>query len=341
MSEVDTYYNTNSYIYSGLKDKLDPLIREILNEEKVSFQDVQSRIKTLSSFKEKMLKRNYMHPKQVNDLLGFRIICYVVKDVNRIENILQDNFSIRDREDKSIKLGTNIVGYRSLHLTASLSPQRCQLPEYSKYKLCEFEIQVVTILQHAWAEIEHDKVYKFKGNYPDEIKRRLKILSGTLEVCDNEFERITEEIKQYTNDIETQINNESLEIPISLESLRAFMTVKFQQVPTFYPQFGVDNGQDILEVLEWLNIRTLNDLDQRIRSDFADRLGRCPTPRRGINITRLITFILIINNTEEYFNRGWQNRFGEFDSYDYLIFKEFEIDTSKFPEEIRFDCSGM
>ena len=212
------YYISNIDTYLRLKNKLDPLIREILNEEKISFQDVQSRIKNLRSFKEKISKRNYTNPKQVKDLLGFRIVCYVVKDVNRIENIFYDNFSIKDREDKSKKLGTNIVGYRSLHLTASLSPQRCQLPEYSKYKSCEFEIQVVTILQHAWAEIEHDKVYKFKSNYPDEIKRRLTILSGTLEVCDNEFERITEEIKKYTNDIEAQIYNESFEIPINLES---------------------------------------------------------------------------------------------------------------------------
>jgi hypothetical protein len=94
-------------------------------------------------------------------------------------------------------------------------------------------------------------------------------------------------------------------------------------------------------VLEWLNIKTLGELNQRILSDFGERISKCPTPRHGINITRLITFILIIYNMEEYFNQGWRNRFDEFDSYDYLIFEEFGVDMSKFPEEIRFDCSGM
>jgi ppGpp synthetase/RelA/SpoT-type nucleotidyltranferase len=68
-------------------------------------------------------------------------------------------------EDKSRNLGTNRIGYRTIHLVVSLSNTRTILPEYSEFDDLKFEIQLRTILEHAWAEIEHDRNYKFKGSH--------------------------------------------------------------------------------------------------------------------------------------------------------------------------------
>lgn len=61
----------------------------------------------------------------------------------------------------------------------------------------------------------------------------------------------------------------------------------------------------------------------------------------GVNISRLINFILIINNASALFGQVWQNRFNEFDSYDHMIFEEYNIDMEEFLEEIVFDCHGL
>jgi len=76
-----------------------------------------------------------------------------------------------------------------------------KLPEYTACKDCVFEIQIRTILQHTWAEIEHDKNYKYSGVLPDEIERRLNLLSAVLESADNEFNTISQEIDNYTKSV--------------------------------------------------------------------------------------------------------------------------------------------
>ena len=119
------------------------------------------------------------------------------------------------------------------------------------------------------------------------------------------------------------------------------MTVKFKDLPTFKPQFGTLLANETIEVFEWLNFQSLKNFDEIIPSDFIQRIKKLSTPQRGINISRLVTIIFIFHNTEDFFNRGWRNRFYEFDSYDYLVFKELEIDMTNFPEKIDFDCRGM
>ena len=71
---------------------------------------------------------------------------------------LQDQFYIDEKNsvDKRKALGDREFGYLSLHRIAMVSPQRGKLIEYLRFKDEPFEIQIRSILQHAWAEIEHD-----------------------------------------------------------------------------------------------------------------------------------------------------------------------------------------
>lgn len=119
------------------------------------------------------------------------------------------------------------------------------------------------------------------------------------------------------------------------------MRIKFNEIPFFEPRFGLDMTQDILQELRALDINNLESLNTIIPSDFINRLIQLPTPQHGINISRLITHILIINDSSDYFGRAWQNRFNQFDSYDHLVFEEFKINMGDFPEEIVFDCKRI
>jgi ppGpp synthetase/RelA/SpoT-type nucleotidyltranferase len=79
-------------------------------------------------------------------------------------------------------------GYASIHYLVRLKVNRTDLSEYSRFKGLVAEIQVRTILQHAWAEIEHD--IQYKSAIPSSIRRRFMSLAGMLEIGDREFQAI-------------------------------------------------------------------------------------------------------------------------------------------------------
>lgn len=86
-----------------------------------------------------------------------------------MENIFEVNAA--GKENKLEKLGEDKVGYLSKHYIISMSEIRTDFPDYKKYKGLRFEIQVRTTLQHASAEIEHERNYKFAGELTTDIKR--------------------------------------------------------------------------------------------------------------------------------------------------------------------------
>ena len=78
----------------------------------------------------------------MTDFAGLRIVCYLLSEAEIVSGMVQDNFEVLKREDK-----TN--GYKSIHLDATLKQDRTLLPEYEQFVGLKFEIQVATIIQHA------------------------------------------------------------------------------------------------------------------------------------------------------------------------------------------------
>jgi putative GTP pyrophosphokinase len=104
-------------------------------------------------------------------------------------------------------------------------------------------------LQHAWAEIEHDRNYKFSGILPKGIQRRFNLLAGTLELVDNEFEQISEEIEKYSQEVSAKTKIGELNIPINSTSLTQYMTEKFEAVPLVGKTFA-DLSSQVIEELK-------------------------------------------------------------------------------------------
>ena len=53
------------------------------------------------------------------------------------------------------------------------------------------------MLDHAWAEIEHDLGYKARDTVPAAARRRLSRLAGLLEMADQEFVAIRRDLDEY------------------------------------------------------------------------------------------------------------------------------------------------
>ena len=64
------------------------------------------------------------------------------------------------------------------------------------------QVQVRTVLQHAWAEFEH--AIRYKGTIPEEhgpdLDRRFTLAAGLLELADREFSMIHDRLQATVSD---------------------------------------------------------------------------------------------------------------------------------------------
>jgi putative GTP pyrophosphokinase len=133
--------------------------------------------------------------KQLTDCIGVRVIAYYESDVDKMVDKLSNEFEI-DRKrsvDRRRALDLRSFGYRSVHLIARLKGFRASSAEYVELRERWFEIQVRSILEHAWAEIEHEVVYKSGIDYPADVLRRFGAIAGTLELMEKEFRTLRSE----------------------------------------------------------------------------------------------------------------------------------------------------
>ena len=137
-------------------------------------------------------KPKYEQPmEQINDLAGVRVITFVIHTVDTTCKCIEEEFDVLERVDHGATLlQQEKFGYQSVHYIVQLKSQRVSLSEYRRFKALKVEIQVRTILQHAWAEIEHDIGYKSSIVIPNAIRRRFAALGGMLEIADREFDSI-------------------------------------------------------------------------------------------------------------------------------------------------------
>ena len=160
----------------------------------------------------------------ITDLVGLRIITYFEDDIDKIAEIFKTEFDIDfpNSVDKRL-VESDKFGYRSLHYVASLSEERAKLTEYKKYKGLKFEVQIRSILQHSWAEIEHDLGYKGENEIPKTAKRTFYRVAALLEQADIEFVKLRQQIEDHESTIKNQILTSSPEIKIDASSIIAFI----------------------------------------------------------------------------------------------------------------------
>lgn len=187
--------------FSAFTEKVKKLIMEILEENDLHVHSVTSRIKARDSLEAKLAQSEGEFSKldDVTDISGIRIITYFADDVDSVASVIQKEFEVDKAHsvDKRELLDPDRFGYLSLHYVVKLLPSRQNLTEYRRFKDCRAEIQVRSILQHAWAEIEHDLGYKGKHVVPRETRRRFSRLAGILEMVDEQFIQIRNDLKRF------------------------------------------------------------------------------------------------------------------------------------------------
>ena len=218
-------------LYEDYSERLRILLKSLIDENHIKYHLIESRTKSLESFKEKLLRKEpkYSNPiEEMTDLSGIRIIVYYIDDVEKIEKIIKEEFIIDEQNsiDKRTLLKTNEFGYQSVHYVISLSKDRQKLPEWKKYSKFKAEIQIRTVLQHSWASISHELEYKTKFEIPSTLKRKLFRLASLIELADEEFKTARDQ------------------------------HIDLQKIILKGPTFGIDKN---IEVIKEINLLTLKN----------------------------------------------------------------------------------
>ena len=142
--------------------KLEVLFRDLLSAKSIEVHLLESRTKDVNSFREKLSRssKSYDDPlRQITDIIGLRAITYYQDEANAIATLIEAEFSV-DREN-SVVHATSAAefGYRSSHFVVRLNAARANLLEWNGWADYPVEIQVRTVLQHAWAAISHKLQY--------------------------------------------------------------------------------------------------------------------------------------------------------------------------------------
>ncbi len=189
-------YRTEFNDYKVRAETLEKFIKSALQNSHIEIHKVEARAKDPQSAHLKLLRKRYHRPEhQLTDKLGVRIITYYSDDIDRVVDLLRPYFVIDQSRsvDKRRALGLRAFGYSSVHLVARLKSRQVKHSLYAALDGFRFEVQVRSILEHAWAEVEHELVFKSGIEHPDSVVRRFAAVAGTLEVLGTEFESLRRE----------------------------------------------------------------------------------------------------------------------------------------------------
>lgn len=158
-------------------------------------------------------KTPYTIKEYITDLIGLRVICLYEDEITTAVLALQNYFEKIEVTDKmsAVKSVPDMLGYQAYHMDLRLNPLRRGLAEYEQYAPYQFEIQIRTLIQDAWSQIDHK--IKYKKELPPELQRRINLLSGLFEIADREFMSIRDQskvyIKKLTDDSLRKLNDDS------------------------------------------------------------------------------------------------------------------------------------
>jgi ppGpp synthetase/RelA/SpoT-type nucleotidyltranferase len=228
---------------------------------------IKGRIKDFNAFYSKLLIRanqsEEINPfSTITDLIGIRIIVPFLEELELCERKLAETYNTLEIDDKSKVLSVQEFGYDSIHLLVSM-PEHL-IEDNLLYKPVVCEIQLRTILQDAWAEVEHELIYKTNlGNVENSIHRKLTALNATLSLADITFQEIRDyQKKRY---IEIQEKHQIL-----MRTISAISTTPTPEDSDSHstPEPILDPNSDLKEItvndifIEALNAHTSGDLSK-------------------------------------------------------------------------------
>lgn len=281
VNEMIVQYTETVSEYEALSVVASKTLSEIIGKNNIHIHSIQSRVKSIESLVQKLKRpdRIYQCLDEISDLVGLRVITFFESDIEFLASLVESTFQIDlDKSvDKRKILDSSEFGYRSLHYI-------CKLPVHmmgaENLSSLSFEIQIRTILQHGWAEIEHDLGYKQKEYIPHQLRRKFSRLAGILEMADEEFCEIKRDLDRYTLSIEEKVREKAANLKTDFVSLKSYLNTAFvsdldrgmagdlgltMDEQEFFPDY-------LIKMLYYVDLDTISKLDLALKK-HQSRLG--------------------------------------------------------------------
>ncbi|GGM89364.1 hypothetical protein GCM10009721_13280 [Terrabacter tumescens] len=180
------------------------MVTGLLDDAGINYLSVSGRTKSVASFASKAERRDsrgLLYPDPLTDItdqIGVRVITYVHDDVAAVAELLSEELAVLDDRDMGLETArAGRFGYASRHQLVSVDASRTVPPAYESLRRRSASVQIRTVLQHAWAEFEHD--IRYKGTVPEEhaheLDRRFTLAAGLIELADREFSAIRDRLQ--------------------------------------------------------------------------------------------------------------------------------------------------
>ncbi|WP_368399472.1 GTP pyrophosphokinase family protein [Streptococcus anginosus] len=178
-----------------LKIKLRGIRKQYRKQKQHSpIEFVTGRVKPIESIKEKMALRGIKEEnlaQDMQDIAGLRVMVQFVDDVEEVLDVLRKRHDMRIIQERDYIKNRKASGYRSYHVIIEYP-----VDTINGNKIILAEIQIRTLSMNFWATIEHSLNYKYKGEFPDEIKKRLEITAKIAYQLDEEMGKIRDDIQE-------------------------------------------------------------------------------------------------------------------------------------------------
>lgn len=140
----------------------------------------------------------------ISDLVGIRIVCLYEDQIALVSEVLQQHYRLIEVTDKisAVESTEGSFGYKGLHMDLAPDEGLLSQTRYQPFDDFRFEVQIRSLIQDAWSVLDHK--IKYKQSIPNDLKRRINVLSALFELADREFKEIRNAtaalIRQATDD---------------------------------------------------------------------------------------------------------------------------------------------
>ncbi|MBQ6761803.1 MAG: hypothetical protein IJP49_03550 [Bacteroidales bacterium] len=260
-------YRKELPVFRKMQETIPAQIRAVFEEAGIVVASIEHRIKEERSLAGKLELKGakYQSLSDITDIFGIRIITFYTDDVDKVASVVDRLFDVdwENSVDKRKLHEIDSFGYLSLHYI-------CRVPDIPY----AFEVQMRTILQHAWANMNHDIGYKTGVEVPKEYLRNMNRLAGMLELVDEQFSSIRRDINDYRRQVQSLVASGRLEeVSLDADSFRSFLNVgPFDVLNRKIASVNQAEIQEVtlmpfLQVFKALGFKTLGDLAQLIREN--------------------------------------------------------------------------
>lgn len=214
INKLEIEYQTTKVFAYKFCEEVKKQISELLEQNQLSLAfPIEFRVKEWPSLAKKIQQKfiDVKSLKEVNDLIGIRIILLFLQELPNVCQLIEKNFNIIEKEDTITRLRENEFGYLSIQYIIELPEAWFAIPTFYPLKGFRAEIQVRTAAQHIWAAASHKFQYKKESGVPRPIRRSIHRVSALLETIDLELDRVlynrAEYIEQFGKDQDNELLN--------------------------------------------------------------------------------------------------------------------------------------